>query len=58
VAAGRNPFAGTSPVVQKAGAKRFLVEDPRVTLAKGDYVFHPALLGSNKHEGTLVYSGM
>ncbi|KAF4532449.1 hypothetical protein B566_EDAN003024 [Ephemera danica] len=56
VAAGRSPFAGSSPVVQTAGAKRFIVEDPRVTLEKGDYVYHPALLGANKHEGTLVYS--
>ncbi|KAF4518371.1 hypothetical protein B566_EDAN007098 [Ephemera danica] len=56
LAAGRSPFAGTSPIVQTAGAKRFLVEDPRVTLEKGDYVYHPGIFGTVKHEGTFVYS--
>ncbi|KAF4532446.1 hypothetical protein B566_EDAN003021 [Ephemera danica] len=55
IAAGRNPFAGTSPVIQKAGSVRFLVEDPRTTLENGNYTPHPALLGATKHDGTLVF---
>ncbi|KAF4532448.1 hypothetical protein B566_EDAN003023 [Ephemera danica] len=56
VAAGRNPFAGTSPVIQKAGSVIFLDRDPREILRTGNHTAHRALLGSNKHEGTLVFS--
>ncbi|KAF4532445.1 hypothetical protein B566_EDAN019120 [Ephemera danica] len=55
---GRSPFQATSPVVQKAGAVRFLERKPRDILDSGEYTPHAALIGANKHEGTLVYSSV
>ncbi|KAF4522312.1 hypothetical protein B566_EDAN011313 [Ephemera danica] len=53
---GRSAFSGSAPVIQKAGAMRFLEREPRDILEEGDYQHKPALLGSNKHEGTLIWA--
>jgi hypothetical protein len=54
--AGRTGFGGSSPVVQKAGAVRFLERSPRDMYLTGDYVAKPAMFGGNKHEGTMIYA--
>ncbi|CAB3381263.1 Hypothetical predicted protein [Cloeon dipterum] len=53
--AGRTGFAGSSPVVQTAGAVRFLEQLPIDIYESGNYIGKPAIFGANKHEGTLVY---
>ncbi|CAB3381264.1 Hypothetical predicted protein [Cloeon dipterum] len=53
--AGRIGFGGSTPVVQKAGAVRFLERLPKEIYESGDFVGKPSIFGANKHEGTLVY---
>ncbi|XP_059484238.1 uncharacterized protein LOC132201785 [Neocloeon triangulifer] len=52
---GRSGFAGCSPVVQKAGAVRFLERSPTAIVNSGEYNAKPGMFGATKHEGTLVY---
>jgi len=43
---------GNHAVIQIAGAQRFLVEDPRVSLDAGRYKKIPVMGGVTKHEGS------
>jgi hypothetical protein len=56
MADGRTGFGGSTPVVQKAGAVRFLERNPRDIFLTGDYNAKTAMFGANKHEGTMIYS--
>jgi hypothetical protein len=56
MADGRTGFGGSTPVVQKAGAVRFLERNPRDMFLTGDYNAKTAMYGGNKHEGTMIYS--
>ncbi|CAB3383498.1 Hypothetical predicted protein [Cloeon dipterum] len=50
---GRNGIGGSAPVIQQAGAVRFLEKSPREIFASGEYSAKPAIFGGNKHEGTM-----
>ncbi|XP_065576029.1 carboxylesterase 4A-like [Artemia franciscana] len=53
--AGRTPFGGTSPVVQKAGSDPLITESPRTLMERGEFLTDVnVIFGANKHEGTFI----
>lgn len=44
-------------VIQKAGYKKFLTEDPIDTFKKGSFLKLPTLIGFTKHEGSMIFAG-
>ncbi|XP_059483901.1 cholinesterase 1-like [Neocloeon triangulifer] len=53
---GRSGLGGITPVVQKAGAVRFIEKFPAEIYKSGEYNAKPAIIGANKHEGTIFYN--
>ncbi|KAL1124776.1 hypothetical protein AAG570_001397 [Ranatra chinensis] len=43
---------GNHAIVQTVGANKFLVEDPKVSYANGNFLKIPMMIGVTKHEGT------
>ena len=45
-------FGGQSPVIQKAGKIKYLAEDPRTLIERGEYMTNASILfGANEGEG-------
>ena len=48
-------FGGASPIIQKTGAIKYLTEEPRALIERGDYMTNASLLfGANEGEGIMA----
>ncbi|XP_046395291.1 juvenile hormone esterase-like [Ischnura elegans] len=58
---GYSGFGGCSPIVQRAGKKKYIDKHPLDILKSGNYSNVPVMFGANKNEGTyvmaIVYGG-
>ena len=52
-------FGGQSPVIQKAGKIKYLTEEPRALLERGDYMTNASIMfGANEGEGIMAFDIM
>ncbi|XP_071452929.1 juvenile hormone esterase-like [Hetaerina americana] len=55
---GYNGFGGNSPVVQRAGKKKYITMPPLDIIKSGNYSNVPIMFGANRDEGTFLFSVM
>ncbi len=52
-------FGGQSPVIQKAGAIKYLTDEPRALIERGEYMTNASIMfGANEGEGIMAFDIM